>query len=153
VKKNLNMLLLMMLFFSIPIAEAKIYKWVDAEGNVHYGERPTGENSQELIINSRGSKSSLEPVNKPAKKSIDADKLMKSMEADRLSRDEKRRKKKKAEDKRQMRCVRARDRLKRIERATSLYRLDKEGNRNTLSKNQRQQSTEKAHADIKKWCK
>ena len=151
-KKYHNILLLLVLFFSTYAAEARIYKWVDAEGNVHYGEKPVGEKSQEVIINSRGKKT-LEPVNKPERKAVDSDKLMRSMEADRHARDEKRRKKKKANDDRQRRCVRAKDRLRRFQRATSLYNLDKTGNRSTLSDAERQKSTARVQADIKKYCK
>ncbi len=30
-----------------------IYKWVDADGNVHYGDRPVGEQSERMAIDSR----------------------------------------------------------------------------------------------------
>lgn len=33
-----------------PSGAAKVYKWTDAEGVVHYGERPAGDGAQEISI-------------------------------------------------------------------------------------------------------
>ncbi len=46
----------------------------------------------------------------------------------------------------------ARDRLRRFEMAGTLYNLDNEGKRVYLSDAERQQSTERARADVARWC-
>lgn len=47
-----GMLLLGYLSFSAGIATAGIYQWTDAQGRVHFGDKPNDKGAQELIIES-----------------------------------------------------------------------------------------------------
>ena len=42
------------LFAVVAQADAPIYKWVDAQGKVHYGPQPQSDTSQQLSITNKG---------------------------------------------------------------------------------------------------
>lgn len=133
-----------------------IYKWVDKDGVVHYGERPPTDNATEMKI--RANRRLTEPGNqatnnRPGNTAEERDRMSKAMEGDRLAREETRKKQMQEAKKRAMQCARARDILRTYERARSLYRLDEKGNRNTLSDSARQAEIGRMQAKISKWCK
>jgi len=143
-----------LLFYSAQAAE--IYKWVDSEGNVHYGERPPAHGAKQLNIRPSGSSiDDNEPATSPAKTDpkTQRDKMIKAMEGDRLARQEKKQKQHEQQQKRKMQCAQAKDTLRRYTRASSLYKLDADGNRIALPESVKQQQTKSLVADIKKWCK
>ena len=55
-------------------------------------------------------------------------------------------------ERRQKNCNNARDRYQRIISASRLYDLDEQGNRVTLTDDQRARSTERARAEVEQWC-
>jgi len=135
---------------------AGIYKWVDAEGNVHYGEQPPPEGAKQMPIRSSSSANqNNEPL--PSSHNIDPraqrDKMIQALEGDRLARQEKKQKQKKEQQKRKMQCARAKDTLRQYKSAASLYKLDAEGKRHTLPASVKQQETQRLQAEINKWCK
>lgn len=150
-------LFIIVLIFSTNVFAGKIYKWTDAEGNVHFGERPPDSGASEVRIKQRGG---VETTDKPSGKTdpvVDPkqqrDKMIRAMEADRLTRQEKRQERQKQQQDHKMQCARARDRLRQYKAASSLYRLDAEGNRHTLPDSVRQGEITRLQTDINKWCK
>jgi len=156
-----KLLIYSLLIFLCPgyVHARSIYKWTDAEGNVHYGEKPPAGGATEVRIRDRGG---VEPVEaqpdssrrvKQTDAKVQRDKMIKAMEGDRLARQAQKLKKKDQQDNLNRQCVQARDTLRRYRRATSLYRLDKEGNRKAVPEAVKQQETTRLQAEIKKWCK
>lgn len=136
-----------------------IYKWTDAEGNVHYGERPPASGATQVRIRERGG---VENANAPSNSStpttqIDQkaqrDKMIKAMQGDRLARQEKKQKKAEEQKKHKMQCAQAKDTLRQYKSAGSLYKLDADGKRHILPQSVKQKETQRLQAEIKKWCK
>jgi hypothetical protein len=147
--KNLTLLL----FLIAPIAAyAGVYKWVDENGKVHYGDQPQASKpAVELNIDETAPAPSYsdEDLSREEKR----ERLLQSMEEDRVEKQEKREKQKAVNEKSRQRCNQYRDRMRHFERASSLYKLDKDGNRVYMSDGDRASATKNLQAKIKKYCK
>ena len=150
---------LILLVCTSQVNARSIYKWTDADGNVHYGEKPPTKGATELRIRSRGgvekkdSKPSSSTASPQADPKVQRDKMIKAMEGDRLARQEKRQKQAEKHKKHKKKCARAKDRLRRYRSASSLYKLDDDGNRIILPQSVKQKQIQTLQSDIKKWCK
>ena len=150
------------LFFSIVItlisllstaSATTVYKWVDEDGQIHYGQKSKNDNAKEIEIKNRyiGSGNSLPPSDE--EEPIEKQKrYLKALDAENNSIAEEKRKKRENEDRRISRCNASRDQLKRAEGAGALYDLDKKGNRVLLNKKQYEQAMQQARARVEKWC-
>lgn len=134
-------------------AAAPVYKWVDEDGQVHYGSRPENKDAKEIEIKNRyiDSGNSSAPLSAEER----ADKLKRyvnSIDAENKSIAEDNEKKKKQEELKTSRCNASRDQLKRAESASALYDLDEKGNRILLNKKQYELAMKQARARVEKWC-
>lgn len=147
---------LMFLVCASHVNARSIYKWTDADGNVHYGEKPPAKGATEVIIRSRGGVETKDTSPKPPAKQdqkAQRDKMIKAMEGDRLARQEKRQKQAEKQKNHKKKCAHAKDRLRRYRSASSLYKLDSDGNRIILPQSVKQKQIQRLQSDINKWCK
>ena len=128
---------------------ADVYKWTDAQGRVHFGDKPPAGASETITMPSRET---------PATPALSEDRIEKQRrlldayaeerrlkaEADEQARQDK------AERKRN--CADLRDDLRKQENAGSIYQLDKNGERVFLSKEEREASTEALRKEVAYWC-
>lgn len=132
---------------------APVYKWIDEDGQVHYGSRPDNKNAKEIKIKNRY----IDSGNSSAPLSADerANKLKRFVNAqdeEKKSIADEKRKKKEQEELKITRCNASRDQLKRYENSGALYDLDEKGNRILLNKKQYEQAMKQARARVQKWC-
>jgi len=128
---------------------AGVYKWTDEEGNVHFGDRPRGENAEQVKV----------PKSAPASQAPDAAERRQTQQRmlDIYREDREKKKQAKAEKKRkrkemEARCVVARDRLKSFQNSV-LYELQEDGERSYYSEEKKQATIKQLQAQIKKHCK
>ena len=129
------------------VAGAEIFKWVDEQGRIHYGDKPV-ENSESITVDTdkKGNMNTGPSREEKRKRLLDA------MQEDneRNQKEEKKNKEKKQKQKRK--CLWAKDRLQRLERASYMYDLDSKGNKVIASNEQRSTKTEQLRKSIKKYC-
>jgi hypothetical protein len=132
-----------------PSFAAGVYKWVDEEGNVHFGDRPQSEDAEQIKV----------PKSAPATQAPDAEERRQTQQRmlDIYQEDREKKKQAKAEEKRkrkamEARCVIARDRLKSFKNAV-LYDLEEDGKRSYYSEEKKQATIQQLEAQIKKYCK
>jgi hypothetical protein len=136
------------------VTRAAVYKWIDDEGNVHYGDKPTAsEPSVEVDVddivsvplygNSKGSMSREEK----------RERLLQSMEEDRLEKKQQREKQQALKQQNRKKCNRFRDRMRHFERASGIYQLDEDGNRIFMSDADRAKTTKNLQNKINKYCR
>lgn len=132
---------------------AGVYKWVDDNGKVHYGDQPQSSHpGVELNIDvtspvSRGS--GEDQLSREEKR----ERLLQSMEEDRLDKQEQREKQKALRAQNRQKCNRYRDRMRHYQRANALYKLDQDGNRVYITDTDRAKATKKLQAQIDRYCK
>jgi hypothetical protein len=129
--------------------DAQVYRWVDAEGNVHYTDRPPPEVDAERM--------SIEVQPTDLETTIEA---QRDREENLSLRDQDREDDEHdAEAERRDRenlarsCQQARERVARIESARRLSRVDADGNRHTYDEAERAAALAEARAQVAEWCR
>lgn len=126
---------------------AGVYRWVDEQGNVHFGDKPHGVDAEEVQIKSPPRSET------PAQNgTVDRERLLRALEAERLERAEQRQARERERAEREQRCFEARDDLRRLETAGVVYELDSDGRRRVLSDSERGQALAAARARVQRWC-
>lgn len=145
--------LILLYILTVPIAaHAGVYKWVDDNGKVHYGDQPqVSQPTVEMNIDDTAPAPSFsdDVLSREEKR----ERLLQSMEEDRVEKQEKREKQQAAKEQNRQKCNQYRDRMRHYERANSLYKLDKDGNRVYISDADRISATKNLQAKIKKYCR
>lgn len=144
-----TVLLATLLYVGNSIVQAEVYKWTDAQGRVHYGDKPQGNNAETINLPTQ------EP---PAAPHVSEDRLEKQRRLlDAYA--EERRLKREAEDKarkekeeRKRKCADLKDDLRNQENASGVYRLDKDGKRVFMSTEEREASTAELKKEVTYWC-
>jgi len=149
-RKSLIVLTTAALGFSGAVLSSEIYKWTDDNGNVHYEDRPLGEDVQRLdIISSRTDNSGVQA-------SIDARRERETARAEARSKrgeEEQAAASAKAEaDKRVAKCQESRARMESYLQARRLYNQNAAGEREYLDEDGIMQAREKAQEQIQKYC-
>lgn len=141
-------MILVLLCISVA-AHSEIYKWTDEKGNVHYGDKPV-DNGKEMEISEEPGRS--ENVSSSEREERRR-KLIETYDIERKEKKKKQAKLKKDRKRLNAECGYAKDRLKRYKRAGSLYDVDKDGNRTSLSEDIHKKAIRNLQKKIKKHCK
>jgi hypothetical protein len=136
-----------LLLGSTLVSGGSIYKWVDSEGQVHYGDRPGTREAEEITIKTQPSEdSALNPQR------ISQKKLLEAFAQERIRRQEEVERKRQEAAKLKRKCTLAKDQLRRYETARYLYNIDAQGNRIVLSNAERARKAEELRKAITRWC-
>jgi len=128
---------------------ADIYKWVDEQGNVHYGDKPvTGDDAEAVDLQLETTRTDV-----GSERAEMREKLIDVMQEDREEKAELR-KQKLAERKARMKeCTRLKKNLDRLRHAGSVYRKGEDGERSYFSKEKRAQAEAKFRKRIRQVCR
>ncbi|MBB5211559.1 DUF4124 domain-containing protein [Microbulbifer hydrolyticus] len=123
----------------------ELYRWVDKDGKVHFGDRPPVEAKAESL------EGRLKPVNSaaPTRKQDFPDRS-RAGQIEREYAARKQSEQSKARQQRQIACARARKQLKILK--GPVYFVDAEGNESTISERQRQVEARKLEARVRQYC-
>ncbi|VAX08347.1 hypothetical protein MNBD_GAMMA26-543 [hydrothermal vent metagenome] len=135
----------------ISLADAKIYRWVDDQGNVHFGDKPQADNAELLKLPTTPSPST------PPPSAADRKQTQQKM-LDIHQEDREKKKAAKIEDKKKAKelrkqCADARDRLARYLRTSRMYENTGEGERRWFTEAERNTEIEHLRKKIKHACK
>ena len=129
----------------------EIYKWTDAEGNIHYGDRPSGEPTEQRmqITYARTSNRTVQRQVQGYRDAAAAQQERREQmaEAEAAAAEERA-----AADDRMAKCEQTRAQLKQMLEARRVYREDDDGERVYLDDNQRTEARERAEALIEEYC-
>ena len=135
---------------------AEIYKWVDEDGNVHYGDRPTGEGVTEQSQIERVAVTSRPTDAEQVQAGIDARLERQSVRADaRAAREEEEKEQEalRAEAaERAEKCATYRERLQRFVQSRRLYRVDDSGERTYLDEGQMEEARTRVQQQVEEYC-
>jgi hypothetical protein len=147
-KQMLHCLILLLVYGISASASADIYKWVDEEGQVHYGDKPQGKSSEQMSVEEK-------PVVRPQEQDRREyqKRLLNSYATERKQKQEEKAKLEKQQAEQRQRCEQARQRLAKYKSAGFLYTKDKEGGRVILNDEQHKAALERAREAVKTHCK
>lgn len=134
---------------------AEVYKWLDKDGNVHYGDKPpdSEQNVDAEAVHIREKKAESLPNADAATRQEYQKRLLEAMSVERQQKKEDAKNVAAEQEKASRNCARAKDNLRGYREAGFLYDLDKKGERVVLSDEQRRLATAKAQSEVDKWCK
>ena len=131
-------------------AAAGVYRWVDAQGNVHYTDKPNGD-AQKLEIESRPTDPARIATQREASQKQHSEhqenrqkQLADEKEADAKAQDDAKA--------RATNCTKAQERLERYETAHRLYKPLPDGEREYLTSDEIDTARADAKTDRDKWC-
>ena len=147
---NARLLLIFIIATAHPVY-AGVYKWVDKEGKVHFGDRPSSPQAQQFKLN-KTPKSSTPAAPSAAQRQITQQRMLDMYQQEREKKQAARKKKKNSAKKLAQRCANARDRLRRYE-GSRLYENLPSGERRYFSEAEREKTISSLKGNIKRYCK
>ena len=127
----------------------EIYKWVDEEGQVHYGNRPTGQGGEKIGIKIAPKPKQQTFRNHEAKQR----RLIQVMSEERQEAAQQRQAQKERLQQLKIKCAEARKSLQEMQHAAGIYTLNDEGETLFLSEREREQAELKLQSQIDSLCK
>ena len=145
--------LLIMLSFPL-LASAGIYKWVDDNGSVHFGDKAGNNDAVELNLEEKSDNKTININNKgeDLSRNEKRQRLLDVMNEDREERVKLKEEERVLRNNNKIRCAELKDKLKNVKRAAGVYSVDKDGEKIFLSKKARLDSENKLKKAISKNC-
>jgi type IV secretory pathway VirB10-like protein len=133
---------------SRPGLAAGVYRWVDEQGGVHYGDRPPSEKESTHI--------DIEPAPTPAPEDSErrakSQRLLEALESERNRDKQKAAQAKEEKARRDRNCQRARRQAALYQRANAMFRRGPDGERIYLSDEEREQALAQTRSLVDHWC-
>ncbi len=129
---------------------AEIFKWVDADGSIHYGDRPSGDiTEQRMAIDSRPTDPVRIQQEMQARQEIETRAAeLAAQEPQGPTKEELRA----AEQERNQKCNMYRERMDRFTNSRHLYREDTDGERVYLDDTEMQEARNKVQGQVNEYC-
>jgi len=139
-------------------ASAGIHRWVDENGQVHFGSRPpVDSNSAEVKMRKQPSTPEQTPQNSgeqtPLNRAEQRNRYLEQRQREKAERKEKKAKELKETKQRDRACAYSKDKLKEYLRSRRLYEPTSDGKRRWLSDEDRERAIVEMRQEEKKWCK
>lgn len=130
-------------------ASAEVYKWTDANGQMHFGDRPPSSGAETVPVpESADAPAAVTPQERLEKQR----KLLNAFEEERRQKRDAAEQARKDREERIRKCNNLRDDLRNQENAGRVYRLDKNGNRVFMNAEERAASTAELRKQVAYWC-
>lgn len=126
-------------------AAAEIFKWTDANGEVHYGDRPPTAGAARITVH--GGRGSDDTTRRERTR-----RLLQEFETERAEQAERDAALAREEAERTAACADARNRHFEYKNSGYLYEWDANGEKRVLSDAEHRRARAEARADVDKWC-
>lgn len=146
----LRIIALLLLILALPAAAGEIYRWTDAEGRVHFGDRPPAGTGEALPLTSRPTPPA--PAPDAGARRQRQEQLLRAFETERRERAEQAAAARAETARRERNCRSARERLEGVRSAAYLFRRDGSGERVILDDAERAAAEAETEALVTQWC-
>lgn len=133
------------------VSQAEIYRWTDANGKIHFSDKPVGEKAETLDIKVQKAKPTSAKTKDERKQRAEG--FIRAREEERAERDKGIAEKKRLKKERKKNCEAARKEYKEITEAGAVYYEKKDGIRDYLEPGRRKKEEARLKGLIKKFCK
>ena len=145
-------LIIMLLSASSSTFAGKIYKWTDANGKIHYGERPPGGKAEQIKLK-RSSPYKSAPAKASSNKGDASSKFLESVATERKEKKEATDKLAKEKEINDKNCSLARRQVAGLKQGGRKYEVNEQGERAYLDDTAIQDRLNEAKNNVEKWCK
>lgn len=136
-------------YLPVATASAEVYKWTDAEGRVHFGDRPPQGKVETVQM---PEKTGNDPAASPEERLEKQRRLLHAFDEERRQKRDAQAQARQEKAERQRNCAEARDNLRSQEAAGAVYRLGPNGERMFLDAAERAQALARARSAVEQWC-
>ncbi len=135
-------------------AAADVYRWVDENGRVHFGDRPPANEAAETTTVETQDTPPSSPGTAPGSsdRGVTRQRLLDQYQKEREAKQEATQKKREEEQRREQLCVQARTELENYQIHPVLYEMAPNGERRYLSDQERAQTIAEARQAVEHWC-
>ena len=148
-KANAILSLILFFCFSSAANSGQIYKWVDENGKVHFGDRPNSNQSQQEV--------ELKPLNTvgsgDSSRKTTQQKMLNSFQKRREEEAKNKQQQRQLRIANQQKCRMSKARLANIENASGVYTMGSDGKRKYYDSNKRENIVAKKKRDISRYCR
>lgn len=123
----------------------EVFKWTDANGDVHFGDRPPQAGAEQITVRGGGGRADLGRQERTQR-------LLQEFETERAEQAEQEAAAAREEAQRTAACEEARNRHYEYQNSGYLYEWDAKGEKRVLSDAEHRRAREEAQADVDKWC-
>lgn len=131
-------------------AASDIYRWVDADGNVHYGDKPVGAQSERLAIESKPTDQAR--VAAQAQARVEARAQKREAEAAAAAAGPSEEEQQAQAEERRKACEQSRANMQRMVTSRRLYREGENGEREYLNEAEMQATRQRVEKEINEYC-
>lgn len=151
--KILLTVVMLVVAFTHHDSNAKVYKWVDKDGKVHYSDKPFDDKSKELKIKDTVNPQQQREAHKRAQKLIKAQRrsVKNRLESEQEQLQQKRQNEEKSRQI-DVACARAKEGLRILQMQRPVYDMDEKGERRFLSDEQRKKEITQLKQEIASHC-
>jgi hypothetical protein len=139
-----------LLLATVPQSAAdRIYKWVDDNGKVHFGDKPPRTDKAEEIRVRTQPGGDPDSVGRQQR----TERILEALTAERQERNEARAAEREQRQERKRNCERAKHNVANYDNSQRMFRYDENGEIQYLDETERLAAGENARAAVRKWCK
>jgi FKBP-type peptidyl-prolyl cis-trans isomerase len=150
-KTLITLTTIFLLFLSPQSFAGKIYKWVDSEGNTHYGERPPSQQAKQIKVR-KGPSNVSSSAAKPGNQQEATQKLLDAFDKERKDKEHAATEAAAEKERRDKNCSNARRRIAGLNFGGRQYEVTEQGERRYLTDANIQTRTAEAQKLVDKWC-
>jgi CRISPR/Cas system CSM-associated protein Csm2 small subunit len=147
---HIKQLFLTLIVMTTAAANAGIYKWTDEQGNVHFGDRPTSNQAEQIKLRKQPKSSSS--TSNTTQPKVTQQQLLNMYQQEREKKKAEKKKQKEEAKKLALKCAQARDNLRQYE-GSRLYEVLPNGERRYFSEEERTSTISNLRKNIKRYCK
>ncbi len=139
----------------VSVAQAAVYRWVDADGQTQFGDRPPSDLPVELmqIPERPASDGNAEAQLSDQQRRELRRKMLDAYQEEREEKRQARERRAAEEARRKRACIEAKDRVREYEAAAGLYRLQPDGSRRYLSAEEFRASLQQVRDEVRRFCR
>ena len=129
------------------VAAGDVYKWVDENGKVHFGDKPQAEDAQVIEV-----KPSAPPAAGARQRHERTQRVLEAMTAEREEREHASQAAREETTRRQRKCGLARAELNRRQTSAHLFYRDEDGNKRVIEGAEYDAAIQEARNAVTEWC-
>ncbi len=132
--------------------QAEVYRWVDSNGKVHFGDRPPKGQASEMLDLPESKSDSETPALSDQQRMARQKKLVEILEEERMEKENAKREAKEQAEKLAMECTRMKKRLEYMERYNRFYHENEDGTRQYMNDQQADAYRQRRYDQYRQKC-
>jgi hypothetical protein len=151
-RHTLIILTIILIGIGANVQARQVYKWVDENGDTHYGDYPKENATEQLNVQSNSPSASSKNTN-PQQRFEKKKQMADAMREERLKRQEEKEKAKKEQQEKERKCTIAKGKLQDFKEFGRIVTRGDNGERQYMNDAEREQLLQRTQKEVDKWCK